>query len=225
LALITAAATLIPAWQKREHARTVLLPQLQDKVSTMSRSDGQIFEQAVEIENDLPRDPTLAKLWPSIANTLTVDTDPATAQVFWKDYDTPGAAWRSAGTTPFKGVKVPRTFLRLEVKKAGYQTIELAVPRLFPYAPITQGLKLDPIGSLPERMVRIPRSTTNMDVVGLETYGPKDVPEFLIDKFEVTNKQFKAFVDAGGYKDQKYWTVPINERARDTYQARLAFLL
>jgi len=209
LVVIIAAATLIPAWQKREHARTVLLPQLQDKVSTMSRSDSQIFEQAVEIENDLPRDPTLAKLWPSIANTLTVATDPATAQVFWKDYDTPDAAWRSAGTTPLKEVKVPRTFLRLEVRKAGYQTIELAVPRLFPYAPITQRLKLDPVGSLPEKMVRIPPSTTNMDVVGLETYGPKVVPEFLVDKFEVTNKQFKAFVDAGGYKDQKYWTIPI----------------
>jgi formylglycine-generating enzyme required for sulfatase activity/pimeloyl-ACP methyl ester carboxylesterase len=209
LVVIIAAVTLIPAWQKREHARTVLLPELQDKVSTMSRSDSQIFEQAVEIEDDLPRDPTLAKLWPSIANTLTVDTDPATAQVFWKDYDTPGAAWRSAGTTPLKEVKVPRTFLRLEVRKAGYQTIELAVPRLFPYAPITQRLKLDPVGSLPEKMVRIPPSTTNMDVVGLETYGPKGVPEFLVDKFEVTNKQFKAFVDAGGYKDQKYWTIPI----------------
>ena len=209
LVLIIAAVTLIPAWQKREHARSVLLPQLQDKVSAMSWSDSQIFDQAVEIENSLPGDPTLAKLWPSIANTLSLATDPAGAQVFWKDYDTPGAAWHSAGTTPLKEVKVPRTFLRLEVRNAGYQTIELAVPRLFPYAPITQQLKLDPVGSLPEKMVRIPRSTTDMDVVGLETNGPKNVPEFLIDKFEVTNKQFKAFVDAGGYKDQKYWTVPI----------------
>jgi formylglycine-generating enzyme required for sulfatase activity len=209
LVLIIAAVTLIPAWQKREQARTVLLPQLQDKVSAMSRSDSQIFAEAVEVEKYLPGEVTLAKLWPSIANTLSIDTAPAGAQVLWKDYDTPDAAWRSAGTTPFKEVKVPRTFLRLEVRKAGYQTIELAVPRLFPYAPITQRLKLDPVGSLPEKMVRIPRSTTNMDVVGLETYGPKDVPEFLIDKFEVTNKQFKAFVDAGGYKDEQYWTVPI----------------
>jgi formylglycine-generating enzyme required for sulfatase activity/dienelactone hydrolase len=209
LVLITVAGILIPAWQKREHARTVLLPQVQDKVSAMSWSDSRTFEQAVEVENYLPGDPTLAKLWPSIANTLSIDTAPEGAQVLWKDYDAPGAAWRSAGITPFKGVKVPRTFLRLEVRKAGYQTIELAVPRLFPFAPITQRLKLDPVGSLPENMVRIPRSTTNMNVVGLETYGPKDVPEFLIDKFEVTNKQFKTFVDAGGYKDQKYWSVPI----------------
>ena len=209
LVLIIAATILIPAWQKREHARTVLLPELQDKVSAGSRSDSQIFEQAVDVENALPGDPRLAKLWPSIANTLSIDTTPAGAEVFWKAYDTPNAAWRSAGTTPFKDIKVPRTFLRLEVRKAGFQTIELAVPRLFPSAPITQRLKLDPIGTLPEKMVRIPKSTTQMDVVGLESYGPKDVPEFLVDKFEVTNKQFKAFVDAGGYKDEKYWTVPI----------------
>jgi formylglycine-generating enzyme required for sulfatase activity/pimeloyl-ACP methyl ester carboxylesterase len=209
LLLIIVAATLIPAWQKREHARTVLLPQLQDKVSGGTQSNSEMFEQAVEAENSLPGDPTLAKLWPSIANTLSIDTTPAGAQVLWKDYNTPDAAWHSVGTTPFKDVKVPRTFLRLEVRKARYQTIELAVPRLFPYAPINQRLTLDPVGSLPEKMVRIPKSTTQMDVVGLEGYGPKDVPEFLVDKFEVTNKQFKAFVDAGGYKDQKYWSVPI----------------
>ncbi|MCB0655535.1 MAG: SUMF1/EgtB/PvdO family nonheme iron enzyme, partial [Saprospiraceae bacterium] len=35
------------------------------------------------------------------------------------------------------------------------------------------------------------------------------VPEFLMDKFEVTNIQYKAFVDAGGYTNPAYWTEPI----------------
>ena len=29
--------------------------------------------------------------------------------------------------------------------------------------------------------------------------------EFLIDKFEVTNAQFKGFVEAGGYRNRTYW--------------------
>jgi len=50
-----------------------------------------------------------------------------------------------------------------------------------------------------------------MQIVGIEKYGPREVPEFLIDKFEITNKQFKAFVDAGGYANAAYWTVPIRD--------------
>ena len=33
-------------------------------------------------------------------------------------------------------------------------------------------------------------------------------PRNLIDKYEVTNREFKAFVDAGGYRDRQYWEHP-----------------
>jgi pimeloyl-ACP methyl ester carboxylesterase len=208
--LVVAALVLIAHWQKKEHARSVLLPDIENRVAAMFRSHREIFDEAVEVEKYLPRDPTLAKLWPSIATTVSMETEPAGAEVFWKDYDTPGADWRSAGVTPIKEVKVPRDFLRLEVRKAGYQTIELARPSFgVRLGPIVEHLKMDPLGGLPENMVRIPKSTSDVQIVGIETYGPKDVPEFLIDKFEVTNKQFKAFVDAGGYRNSAYWTLPI----------------
>jgi len=212
LLLIIAAVMLIPAWQKKEHVRNSLLPAIQDKTATMVRSNRQIFDMAVEAERYLPNDPALARLWPSIATTLSIETEPAGAQVFWKDYNTPATGWRSAGVTPFKDVKVPRDFLRLEVRKPGYQTIELAAPSFgLSIRPIVEHLRMDPTGSLPENMVRIPKSTTDVEIVGIEKYGPKDVPEFLVDKFEVTNKQFKAFMDAGGYTNAAYWTFPIVE--------------
>jgi formylglycine-generating enzyme required for sulfatase activity/dienelactone hydrolase len=215
LLVFVAALALIPPWQKKEHARNVLLPEIENTAATMFRSNRQIFDKAMEAEKYLPNDPTLAKLLPSIVNTLSIETEPAGAEVFWKDYDTPRAVWRPAGTTPFKDVKVPRDFLRLEVRKAGYQTIELAVPMFsLRIVPIKEHLKMDLPGTLPENMVRIPGSTTDMHIVGIDKYGPKDVPEFLIDKFEVTNKQFKAFVDAGGYTDPAYWTVPIRDGTR-----------
>ena len=30
-----------------------------------------------------------------------------------------------------------------------------------------------------------------------------------MDKFEVTNKQYKAFMDAGGYSNKSYWNYPV----------------
>ena len=210
--LTIAGLALIPPWQKKEHARNDLLPEIQTMAATMFRSNRQVFDKAVEAEKYLPNDPTLAKLWPAIATTVSIETEPAGAEVFWKDYVTPAADWQSAGVTPFKDVKAPRDYLRLEVRKAGYQTIELAAPRFsLGIRPIVEHLRMDRLGNLPENMVRIPKSETEMFIVGIEKYGPRAVPEFLIDKFEVTNKQFKAFVDAGGYTNAAYWTVPILE--------------
>ena len=40
------------------------------------------------------------------------------------------------------------------------------------------------------------------------------LPEFWIDADEVTNRQFKAFVDAGGYQKREYWTQPFVKDGR-----------
>jgi dienelactone hydrolase len=94
----------------------------------------------------------------------------------------------------------------MEFRKAGYQTVEYAGP--LAYARIGSDidtLKLDSVGSLPENMVKVPAKTTDMYIVGLEQYGPKVVPGFLMDRYEVSNKQYKMFVDAGGYSNKAYW--------------------
>jgi formylglycine-generating enzyme required for sulfatase activity len=38
--------------------------------------------------------------------------------------------------------------------------------------------------------------------------------DFLMDKFEVTNREYKKFVDAGGYREAKYWKFPFLEDQR-----------
>ncbi len=88
----------------------------------------------------------------------------------------------------------------MEFRKPGYQTIEFAGPGAYwRIGPDIAHLKMDAAGTLPKNMVRIPAKTTGMYLVGLEGYGPKKVGEFLVDKYEVTNAEYKAFMDAGGY--------------------------
>jgi dienelactone hydrolase len=52
-------------------------------------------------------------------------------------------------------------------------------------------------------MVRVP---------GRKVEGLGDLPDFFLDKYEVTNRRFREFVDAGGYRSPKYWK---NEFIRD----------
>lgn len=45
--------------------------------------------------------------------------------------------------------------------------------------------------------------------------GPVTLGGFWIDKYEVTNREFKAFVDGGGYRNPAFWAVPVRDGARE----------
>ncbi len=56
-------------------------------------------------------------------------------------------------------------------------------------------------GVLPQNMVSIP--------------GADDIPGFLIDRYEVTNKQFKLFMDNRGYQDKTYWKISFIKNGKE----------
>ena len=203
------ALIFIPTWMKKQNARTKLVPAIQKLTNDNFRPPTEAFDMATEAEKYIPNDSDLIKLWPLVSTKVTIETNPTGAEIFWKDYSKPDAEWRSGGTTPLKDVKLPRNYLRMEIRKKGFQAIQFSGPRLYGALDLPI-LKLDSAGSLPENMVRIPMGKTNMYIVGLEQYGGKDVNEFLVDRYEVTNKQFKNFTDAEGYTNKSYWKYPFS---------------
>ena len=209
VAIATAAIFLIPPIFKKQHARNVLLPAIEKLVSENFRPPTEAFDMALEAEKYIGEDSVLIKLWPKISTTPYLITDPAGVEVLWKDYHTPDAEWRSAGTTPLTDARFPRGYLRMEFRKEGFQTIEYAGSLAFgPLGQDSSTLKLDTAGTLPEDMVRIPKALTYMYIVGLEQHGPKNVDEFLIDQHEVTNEAYQKFVEAGGYTERSFWKHP-----------------
>jgi len=202
--------------QKVDHAGLVLLPAIQKLVDENFRPPFQAYEMAAEARNYIPNDSALIKLWARLTWTVPLETQPEGAEIVWKDYARPEMDWIVAGTTPIKEATFRRGYMRAEIRKAGFQTVEYAGP--WSYARQFTDLakvKLDPVESLPENMVRIPKRTTSMNIVGLESYGDREVGEFLIDRFEVTNRQFKAFVDAGGYTNKSFWQFPIYSEGKE----------
>jgi len=207
LAIVSLAAYFfIPPYLNKQHARNTLLPAIQNLAENNFYMPTSGYDMAIEADKYIPGDSALIKLWPSIAAEVSIETVPAGAEVVWKDYNKPDNAWRNAGTTPLKNIKLARGYLRMEIRNKGYQTIEYAGPWAGTIGSDIDTLKLDPLGSLPDNMTRIPANEARMYIVGLEQEGGKHVGEFLMDKFEVTNKEFKAFVDAGGYSDTSFWT-------------------
>ncbi|MGC3945737.1 MAG: SUMF1/EgtB/PvdO family nonheme iron enzyme [Chryseolinea sp.] len=196
--------------QEVNRARAELIPAIVKELDDSFRPTFEVYNMAVEARQYLPHDSVLNNLWSRITTTFPIESEPPGAEIFWKDYVNRDMPWQPAGITPAKEVTVPRRYIRMEFRKPGYQTVEFSGP--WPYSLLGQVLpkiKLDATGSLPEGMVRIPEKVTPMTVVGLEAYGRTTVGEFLIDKYEVTNKQYKTFVDAGGYTNKAFWKFPI----------------
>lgn len=210
LLVLISALIFIPPYLKKQHARNVLIPSIQKLAEENFRPPAQALDMALEAEKYIPEDSALIKLWPIISTPVSVYTEPSGAGVFWKEYSSTDTSWRRAGITPLLDVKFPRGYLRIEFRKPGYETIRFAGP--FAYGKLAKEIdtvRMDPAGSLPENMVKVPATNTLMNIIGLEEYAGMNVPEFLIDKYEVTNKQYKAFMDAGGYNNKKFWNYPV----------------
>jgi serine/threonine protein kinase len=150
------------------------------------------FRLAQKAARYIPNDARLQKAVDSCSTILTVQSDPQGATVRIKPYDDQNANWASLGQTPLRRIRLPNTFYVWKFEKAGYEPVE-AVSSTFE-GDISR--KLDPVGTIPAGMVRVP---------GRKVEGLGDFPDFFIDKYEVTNRRFKEFVEAGGYRSPKYW--------------------
>jgi formylglycine-generating enzyme required for sulfatase activity/cephalosporin-C deacetylase-like acetyl esterase len=159
------------------------------------------FALAERAEKYIPNDPMLARLWQAISRTITIETTPPGAEVSWTDYAAPDARWEHVGRSPIKNLRVPRGPFKWKFEKRGFVTTEgLVVDSPFL-------VKLVEEGTGPPGMVRVSLgdSPVSLDIPGYEDLPPVALPDYWIDKYEVTNKQFKEFVDAGGYQKPQYW--------------------
>ena len=216
LALSLAGYLIIPPIIKKQKARNKLIPAIQKLVNENFRPPTEAYDLAMEAEKYIPKDSALIKLFPIVATTSSMQTEPAGAEVYWKDYHKPDAAWRLAGITPLTDVNFPRGYLRMEIRKKGFQTIEYAGPMAYErLGSDIDTLKLDASGSLPENMVRIPKKQTPMLIVGMEQHGGKEVGEFLVDRYEVANSQYKTFMNSGGYTNKSFWKYPVYSNGKE----------
>jgi formylglycine-generating enzyme required for sulfatase activity/dienelactone hydrolase len=199
----------IPKWLDKQTAKSELLPAIKKLVDDNFTAPSLAFEMAERAAQLIPNDSALIRLWSQVSRTVSVQTEPSGAIVFWKDYERPTDEWKKLGTTPLQNTRIPFG-IRVKIEKEGFETILVTSSRI-----ATDNLfKLDSVSTIPKNMVRIPAGVTDMYIVGLEQSGGKNVGEFLADRFEVSNKDYKSFVDAGGYTTIKFWDFPIYAAAK-----------
>src|SRR5262249_32959551 len=120
---------------------------------------------------------------------------------------------QTLGRTPLDKRTIPAGPIRIRVTMSGYEPVEAAVDRVSSVATpnlSTYDFHLERPGSADSKMVLIPARPA---ASGLLSRSPA-MEDFQIDRYEVTNREFKQFVDGGGYRDRKFWTVPLVKDGR-----------
>ena len=130
-------------------------------------------------------------------------SEPSGAEVQIRNYLDADGPWESLGATPLQNVVMPAGYYRVRITKDGYLPVETTA------SPFGGRVRMAPAADAPAGMVFVPggpyTSPTGVDV---------SLPDFWMDTFEVTNRDYKRFVDAGGYRDARYWKEPFIDGAR-----------
>ena len=206
LALLLVAAAAIGVWQavqarRVRWARSEALPEIERLQA--SEQFAQAVQRARDAERYAPEEiARVRQTWYIPRFT----TEPDGADIQFKNYLDVDGDWQPLGAaTPAPGQPLPFGAYRVRFSKAGFVPVEISSPALGRRVTI----KLTREGAAPEGMVLVSGGDVSVGVA-----KPVTLPDYWIGKYEVTNREFKRFVDAGGYRDEKYWKQPFRMGGR-----------
>jgi len=185
-------------------AREEALPQIERLIGENDawRNLAPAYSLAEKAEAYIPRDPKLAELFSKCSLNINIKTDPPGAKIYMKEYKAPDSGWKYLGVSPLEKVRLPVGIFRWKMEKEAYETVlaasstwDIGMGTKNTVIPYDLMRVLDKKGSIPPGMVRVSGAKTDAG----------ELPDFYIDKYEVTNKQYREFINNGGYRNTKYW--------------------
>jgi eukaryotic-like serine/threonine-protein kinase len=160
----------------------------------------------------LPHDMTIRNLWVRVTGEVSIKSDPAGAEVWYRPYHGDPAVWIRLGQTPISKVRVPQDSYVWRLTKQGFadETFIAKAPGILLVGDVWNfdiTVKLHTQDQVPPEMVPVGGGLSGITYPLLG--GPYlKLDDFLIDRHEVTNEEYQKFVDAGGYSRPEFWKQP-----------------
>jgi AraC-like DNA-binding protein/dienelactone hydrolase len=155
----------------------------------------QAFNLTQKAGKYIPKYKDFQRLDSMVSAYQSIYSDPPGAKVFFKVYSDTTENGKFLGITPIDSIKVPiRMVFKYKLVKPDYDTIIAAELTDWNFT-----RKLFKTGKIPQGMEHVA-------ILGNDSTG-----NYFIDKFEVTNSEYKEFISAGGYQNKKFWKYPFNK--------------
>jgi len=151
-----------------------------------------------------PHDPQVMQASRNLTLTTSLASSPTGAAIAVHSFPGTAGPWVTLATTPATDVTVPFGLMLWRATKPGFDTLEVG------RNPTPAEFRLVPSGTAPAGMVLVPGGDLDLE----NSSGPVTLPDFWLDRCEVTNREYRAFVDSGGYRRREFWKVPFVKNGR-----------
>ena len=193
-------------------AHTVAIPEINRLIDANAFDSA--FALATLAERIVGEDSALSQLWPRLSSRVNLRSTPVGARVFRTAYGD-SLGWIPLGITPTDSIRVPLGVSRFRYDLPGHHSVQLAGSP----AAVRANVVLQPSDSSDGRMVRVTGGQTGVAMPGLSRLPILATPDFFIDRHEVTNAEYKRFVEAGAYETPEYWKEPVMDGSRSLTRA------
>jgi dienelactone hydrolase len=202
--LVAGIAVAVVARERRARwVPDVAVPTLKRLVEADQADSG--FELLEEMHRRAPGDTSLQALWHVFSRTTRFLSDPPGAMVSRAPLNDT-TRWVPVGTTPTDSVQVPANAWYYRYEKPGYRSVTILSALLGgSYVPVPAPVILRKVTDPDSDMVALSGQRLVPTLFGLPRGDTLDLADFLMARLEVTNRQYAAFVNAGGYAKREYW--------------------
>lgn len=211
IALLIAAGCIIQLWklQARRNWARAAIPRVGQLAAAGKYAEG--YTLASQILQHLPAEQKLTRLMPQLVDSLSVATTPTGAEVYLRLLGSPTA--ERVGVTPINHLAIARGEYIISIRKAGYtefaRTVSSAVERLTMSTKSPGDIRIEQTlresATTPQAMAFIPGGAHRLVGWARITEATANLSDYFIDRFEVSNADFKKFIDAGGYDKRQLW--------------------
>jgi formylglycine-generating enzyme required for sulfatase activity/DNA-binding winged helix-turn-helix (wHTH) protein len=192
----------------RVWARAVV-PRVEELAAAGKYAEG--YELALQVLARLPAEPRVTRLISELADDLSVSTMPAGAEVYLRRFGSTKV--ERLGVTPIQHARIPRDEYLLSIRKVGYATFERSVsstlarsiPSDSPSWDIQIEHRLSEASKVPAGMLVVPGGEYQLRSHSRPIEASAKLSDFYLDKFEVSNREYKDFIDHGGYATRQFW--------------------
>ena len=182
---------------------TSLDDNLKEIVEKFDNGDNRfVFEKTKELLTKFPENKILKLYNEKSSFTIDIVTGESNVPV-WIKYGK-DTVWSEIGTTPIKNLRVPSIlpFNDYQLKFDVSNRSIITMPNM------SGEFNFEHINKFPPNHAIIPGTKNIMILPGID-FGSITIETFSISKTEVSNKEFQAFINDGGYENREFWDFPI----------------
>ena len=206
--LIAVVATGAVGWWLTDKNRQAVfiagaLPKIEELARTTRYTAA--FGLAREVEAGGGADALTPALREGYSREVSVQSQPVGAEIAVKPFAAEGE-WITLGRTPLDKVRVPRGPMQWRATLAGHRAASIVK-----FATTGQQFNFQlPANSAPDAdMVSVSGGQSDpWALIGLVRVPAIKLSPFLMDRTEVSNREFARFVQVGGYREPKFWKQP-----------------